>query len=289
MAAPDESAAEPVAGAAEGVREASGAADAARANVAASSPTASAPAQPTRLLTASLARDPVLDVALGSALLETAGLSAVPLFRIGRPAPTFSFGRLDRILPGFPAAVATAREHGFAATLRVGGGRAAAIHEGAISFGIAQPADPQSTTGERFEWLAALVQGALARVGVVSQRGQLPDEYCPGDWSLHAGGIKLSGLSQRVKRDATWTEGLLLVSGGARARAVLEAVHAQLALPLDPATVGAVEDLAPGVTVDDVARALRDELSARGPVTEIPLDAPTLATAERLRGRHEVA
>ncbi|MDO8213310.1 hypothetical protein [Conexibacter sp. CPCC 206217] len=288
MAAPDEIAAEPLARVAESGRGASRAAGAARADVGAASPAAGAPAQPTRLLTASLARDPVLDVALGSALLETAGLSAVPLFRIGRPAPTFSFGRLDRILPGFPAAVATAREHGFAPTLRVGGGRAAAIHDGAISFGIAQPADPLSTTGERFEWLAALVLGALARVGVVAQRGQLPDEYCPGDWSLHAGGIKLSGLSQRVKRDATWTEGLLLVTGGARARAVLEAVHAQLALPLDPATVGAVEDLTPGVTVDDVARALRDELSARGPVSEIPLDAPTLAIAARLRGRHEV-
>lgn len=245
-----------------------------------------APVPPLGLLTASLQKDPALDVALGSALLETAGLAAAPVFRLGRPAPTISFGRLDRILPGFPAAVRTARAHGFAPTLRVGGGRAAAIHEGALSFGIAAPADPQSTTTARFEWLALLVQGALARVGVVAQRGQLPDEYCPGDWSLHAGGVKLSGLSQRVRRDATWTEGLLLVTGGDRARAVLEAVHADLGLPLDPATVGAVEDLAPAVTVDAVAAALRDELAARGPLSEVPLDAPTLAAARRLRERH---
>jgi lipoate-protein ligase A len=230
----------------------------------------------------------VLDVALGSALLERAASDGGPAFRIGRPAPTFSFGRLDRILPGFAAAVETARAHGFTPTLRVGGGRAAAIHEGALSIGLAAPADPDSTTAARFEWLAALVHDALARVGVDAQRGRLPDEYCPGDWSLNAGGIKLSGLSQRVKRDATWTEGLLLVTGGARAREVLEAVHAQLDLPLDPATVGAVEDLAPGVTVDDVARALRDELAARGPIADAPLDAPMLAAAERLRERHDV-
>jgi lipoate-protein ligase A len=251
-------------------------------------PDGAAPRAPTRLLTASLAHDPVLDVALGSALLETAGLSAAPLFRLGRPAPTVSFGRLDRILPGFAAAARAARDHGFAPTLRVGGGRAAAIHEGALSFGIAAPAAPETSTSDRFEWLAQLVAGALARVGVDAQRGQLPDEYCPGDWSLHAGGIKLSGLSQRVRRDATWTEGLLLVTGGARARTVLEAVHAELELPLDPATVGAVEDLVPGVTVEAVAAALRHELAARGPLAELPLDTPTLAAARRLRERHAV-
>lgn len=252
-------------------------------------PRADASAAPTRLIATSLAHDPVLDVALGSALLEAAGLSAAPLFRIGIPAPTLSFGRLDRILPGFPAAVAAAREHGFTPTLRVGGGRAAAIHGGAISFGVAAPAAPGSTTVERFEWLAALVRSALARVGVVAEHGQLPDEYCPGDWSLHADGVKLAGLSQRVRRDATWTEGLLLVSDAAPARAVLEAVHAALGLPLDPATVGAVEQLAPGVTVAATAAALRDELTARGPVAEQPLDAPLLAAAERLRERHALA
>lgn len=258
--------------------------DAARAD--APAPRADASAGPTRLITTSLAHDPVLDVALGSALLEVAGLAAGPLFRIGIPAPTLSFGRLDRILPGFPAAVAAAREHGFTPTLRVGGGRAAAIHAGAISFGVAAPASPDSTTAARFAWLAALVRGALARVGVAAEHGQLPDEYCPGDWSLHAGGVKLAGLSQRVRRDATWTEGLLLVTDAAPARAVLEAVHAALALPLDPATVGAVEDVAPGVTVDAMAAALRDELAGRGPIVETPLDAPTLAAAERLRERH---
>lgn len=243
------------------------------------------PPEPLHLITASLAEDPVLDVALGEALLDAVADGAPATFRIGRPAPTLSFGRLDRILPGFAAAVETARAAGFAPTLRVGGGRAAAIHEGALSIGIAQPADG-STTHDRFQLLADTVLGALARVGVVAERGQLPDEYCPGDWSVHAGGIKLAGLSQRVKRHATWTEGLLLVRDGARARAVLEAVHADLALPLDPATVGALDDLVPAVTVDAVATALRDELSARTPVADRPLDAATLAAARALRDRH---
>ncbi|MBB4661857.1 lipoate--protein ligase family protein [Conexibacter arvalis] len=238
-----------------------------------------------RLITASLADDPVLDVALGEALLDRVADGAPAAFRIGRPAPTLSFGRLDRILPGFDAAVETARARGFTPTLRVGGGRAAAIHEGALSIGIAQPAD-DSTTGERFAALADAVLGAFARVGVRAERGQLPDEYCPGDWSLHAGGVKLAGLSQRVKRHATWTEGLLIVRDGWRARGVLEAVHADLGLPLDPATVGALDDLVPGIEVADVAAALRDELAARGVVAEVPLDAETLARARALRERH---
>lgn len=242
-----------------------------------------------QLLTASLSHDPVLDVAVGAGLLEVAASdrAAPPVFRIDRPAPTLSFGRLDRIRPGFAAAVQAARARGFEPTLRVGGGRAAAIHDGALSFGIAQP-DDGSTTTERFAWLAELVRGALARVGVAAERGQLPDEYCPGDWSLHAGGVKLAGLSQRVKKDATWTEGLLLVHGADRAREVLQAVHAALDLPLDPSTVGAVEDVAAGTTVAAVAAALRDELTARGPVAEIPLSPAALAAAERLRGRHAV-
>ncbi|ADB53411.1 lipoate--protein ligase family protein [Conexibacter woesei] len=243
-----------------------------------------------QLLTVSLSDDPVLDVAVGAGLLEVAATDRAtpPVFRIDRPAPTLSFGRLDRIRPGFAAAVEAARARGFEPTLRVGGGRAAAIHEGALSFGIAQPDDGSITTTDRFTWLAELVRGALARVGVAAERGQLPDEYCPGDWSLHAGGVKLAGLSQRVKKDATWTEGLLLVTGGDRAREVLTAVHAALQLPLDPATVGAVEDVAAGTTVDAVAAALRDELTARGPVAEIPLSSAALAAAERLRERHAV-
>ena len=241
--------------------------------------------EPLRLIAASLAEDPVLDVALGEALLDRVADGAPAAFRIGRPAPTLSFGRLDRILPGFAAAVETARRLGFAPTLRVGGGRAAAIHEGALSIGIAQPADG-SSTAERFAWLAEAVLGAFARVGVRAERGRLPDEYCPGDWSLHAGGVKLAGLSQRVKRHATWTEGLLLVRDGARARTVLEAVHRDLALPLDPATVGALDDLVPAIAVDDVAAALRDELAARGPIADVALDPATRARAAALRDRH---
>lgn len=227
----------------------------------------------------------MLDVALGSALLERVEAGAPAAFRIDRPEPTVSFGRLDRLLPGFPAACAAARRHGFVPTLRVGGGRAAAIHAGALTIGIAAPI-AGTTTAERFGWFAELLLDALRRVGVEARRGQLPGEYCPGDWSLHAGGIKLAGISQRVRRRAAWTEAFLIVRDGARVRELLRDVYAALALPLDPATAGALEDLVAGVQVGDVAEALRAALAERAALEIAFPDPATLDCAIALRRRH---
>lgn len=244
-----------------------------------------APDASLRLISHSFAEDPVLDVALGSALLERVENGAPAAFRIDRPAPTVSFGRLDRLLPGFPAACEAARAHGFTPTLRVGGGRAAAIHEGALTLGIAAPI-AGSTTSERFTWFADVLLGALRRVGVGARRGQLPDEYCPGDWSLHAGGIKLAGISQRVRRRAAWTEAFLIVREGDRVRSLLRDVYAALDLPLDASTAGALEDLMPGVQVGDVAEALRAELAGRVALEAAFPDPATLECAIEQRHRH---
>lgn len=244
-----------------------------------------APTDPVRLVSHSLAADPALDVAFGAALLERAEAGGPRAFRIDRPAPTVSFGRLDRLRDGFPAAVAAARRHGFAPTVRVGGGHAAAIHEGSLTLGIAAPL-VGTTTPERFQWLADVLLGALRRVGVDARRGQLPGEYCPGDWSLHAGGVKLAGISQRVKRRAAWTEAFLIVRDGARLRPLLRDVYAALELPLAPGTVGALDDLVPGVTVGDVAQALRDELAGRVALTHAFAEPEAVELAARLRDRH---
>src|SRR3712207_7304772 len=58
--------------------------------------------------------------------------------------------------------------------------------------------DARSGTAARFTAMAELVRAALARLGVPAQVGELPGEYCPGAWSLHAGGVKLAGIAQRV-------------------------------------------------------------------------------------------
>jgi lipoate-protein ligase A len=238
-----------------------------------------------RLLTDAPA-DAALDTALSAALLAGVADGAPPAFRLVRPAPLVSFGRLDRLRPGFAAAASAARAHGFAPVLRVGGGRAAAAHDGAVSFALAASADGGTT--ERFEVMSALVRAALARVGVEAAVGELPGEYCPGSWSLHAGGLKLAGIDQRVTRGTALTEGLVVVQGGDRVRAALVDVYAALGVPWDPRTAGALEDLVPGVTPEAVAAALRAELAERHVLQDGAVDAATLATARELRERHRI-
>ncbi|MCP9489246.1 MAG: hypothetical protein MSC31_05160 [Solirubrobacteraceae bacterium MAG38_C4-C5] len=241
--------------------------------------------RPLTVLTASVPEDPVLDTALSSAVLEGVVLGGPPVLRLWAPGPGVSFGRLDRLLPGFPTAVGTARAAGFAAVMRVGGGRTAAAHEGALVFGLAAPVAEDTT--RRFETMAGVLRRTLARVGVDAQRGELPGEYCPGAWSLHAGGVKLAGLAQRVRLRAAWTEGLLLVQGSDRVRDVLVPVHKALGLSWEPRTVGAAEDIVPGVTWQDAAQALRAELATRYELLDADIAPSTLAFARSLRERHD--
>ncbi|MDQ3608632.1 MAG: hypothetical protein M3459_07010, partial [Actinomycetota bacterium] len=173
----------------------------------------------------------------------------------------------------------------FAAVMRVGGGRAAAAHEGALVFGLAAPIAEDTT--RRFDTMAGVLRRALARVGVDAQRGALPGEYCPGAWSLHAGGVKLAGIAQRVRRSAAWTEGVLLVSDADRVRNALIPVHEALGLAWEPSTVGAVEDLVPGIDWHDVGAALRAELAAEHELVEAATDQAALALAHALRERHD--
>ena len=195
-----------------------------------------------------------------------------------------SFGRLDRLAEGFEDAIAVARGHGFAPVLRVGGGRAHAVHGGVVELAVAARAN-ESTT-ERFVAMADLLRSALVRLGAAPEIGELPREFCPGAWSLHAGGIKLAGIAQRVTRGAAWTEAFLMVAGGERSRMVLVEVYEALGIPLDPATVGALEDLVPGVGWDAAAVAVRAELAERFDLVAGEPDPGALAGAAEFRARH---
>jgi lipoate-protein ligase A len=223
-----------------------------------------------RLLRASFPDRPELDAALGPALLR-APLEA-PVLRLGRPGPTVGFGRLDAIRPGFQAALVTARAHGFTPVLRAPGGHAAAYHHGSLLVElIAADDDPIPTMRARFAQMADTLAGALRSLGVDARVGPVPGEYCPGEFSVNAGGtVKLAGLAQRLVRRASMVGAEIVVEDGAPVRAVLADVYAALDLELDPATAAAVEDVAPGVTVDDVERAVTEAF----PITaRLPLDA----------------
>ena len=235
-------------------------------------------------------RPPALEVAVSHALVERVSAGALgPLLRIYRPAPTLAFGRLDAIAPGFAAAAAAARRHGFEPVVRAPGGHAVAYHDGCLVVDELLPADdPIAGLQDRFarsgEWLAE----ALRTLGVDARVGRVDGEFCPGDFTVSARGrVKLVGTAQRVVRHASLLAASVAVTGGEALRDVLTDVYAALELEWDPATAGAIEDDVPGVTLDAVERAIVG--TAPYDLTEGVLDGATLARARELAPRHAVA
>jgi octanoyl-[GcvH]:protein N-octanoyltransferase len=243
------------------------------------------------LFSAGFPERPAYAEALTHALLDRANEGELAgALRLCVPGRLVSFGKLDAFAPGFAAAVTAAERLGFAAVHRTGGGRAAVFHEGTILFShIVAVEDPRPGTHERYRWLAGAVLAALRALGVEARIGSVPGEYCPGDYSLGAGRIKLVGIAQRVVRRAACTQGVLVVRGGAQVRAVLEPVYAALGFDWDPTTAGDLADVLPGVTLDDALAALRTELAARVELADAELDAGTLARARKLEPSHDAS
>jgi lipoate-protein ligase A len=229
--------------------------------------------------------DPALDVAIGHALLQDVQRGGVAsTLRVYRPGPTVAFGRLDALRPGFAAAVAAARAHGFEPVLRQPGGHAAAYDGGSLCLDQVTPeADAIPDLQPRFRAAGELIAGALRAVGVDARVGEVPGEYCPGAWTVNAGGrIKLAGTAQRLVRGGSLLGAVVVVRGGDRVRAVLDEVYAHLAMDWDPATAGAAEDDVPGLEVGDVERAIVDAYGRIEALHDAALAPATLARARAL-------
>jgi octanoyl-[GcvH]:protein N-octanoyltransferase len=223
-------------------------------------------------------------MAVSHALLRrVAGGHDDATLRLFAPAPTVAFGRADAHLPGFAAACTAARDHGFAPLIRLGGGHAAAYDERSLLYELIVPHTRLlSGVHERFAAQAARLASALQALGVDARVGELPGEYCPGAYSINAGAaIKLGGLSQRAIKGAVLLSAVIVV--GSQLRALISDVYGALDLPLDPATVGAVQDVAPGVTVDDVGRSIAATYDGLVPRA---LDPATRDLATQLEGQH---
>ena len=180
-----------------------------------------------------------------------------PTLRLYRPAPTLAFGARDRFLPGFPAAVEAARAHGFTPALRSLGGRAAAYHPGSLVIDHIEPSDSFITdTTKRFSSFGADYAQVLRSLGVDARLGEIPGEYCPGEYSVNvAGRIKAIGTAQRVVSGAWLFSSSVVVTDPDPIRAVLTDVEAALGVDWDPATGGAISEIHPEITVDAVAEA----------------------------------
>jgi len=234
--------------------------------------------------------DPTLDVALPHAMLDlVAARRRRPLVRCYRPAATVAFGRRDTFLAGFQTAVAAAREHRFTPVIRGSGGRAAAYDEGCLILDEVMPADG-SAIRERFAAEADRQARALRGVGVDARVGEVPGEYCPGEFSVNARGlVKLIGAAERIVKGAWLHSSVVVVDGPGRLRAVLKDVYAALGLDWDPDTTGAVSDEAPRAGVEHVRTVLVAEYETRYALSPASLTDVELARAAELLDRHRVS
>ena len=155
--------------------------------------------------------------------------------------------------------------------IRPVGGRLAAYHHGALVLDLlVRCDDPRPGTTERFRTVSAALARGLSRLGVDARVGELAGEYCPGDWSVHAGGRhKLVGTGQRLVRDAFLFTAVVVVGDPQPLADAMAEAYDCMGLPLDPRTVGSVAQDVPGVTLSDVedvlGAALAEVVPASGP------------------------
>lgn len=232
---------------------------------------------------------PALDTAaLSRAVLERVAEGQLPaVLRLHRPEPVVAFSKLDRVSPGYDAAVAAAREEGFAAVQRLPGGRAAVFHPGTLSFALTEP-DEQARVRiqERFRSVAELITAALSAAGLDARIGELPGEYCPGRWSVNAAGrVKVAGIGQRIVSGAVHTGAVIVLEDAGLVRRALVPVYRALELAFDPETAGSVAE-EPGGEPARVEERLLELIAGNHRIVEGSLDEVTLALAERYEHEH---
>lgn len=190
--------------------------------------------------------------------------------RLYRPAPTVAFGRRDELNPQFPSARQVCLDQGFEPLVRTVGGHAAAYHRGCLVVDHFQYApDAVSGNHERYGIFGNMFAKALESLGIQAGVGELPGEYCPGEYSVWGqipGGyrVKIIGTAQRVVSGAWWFSSGIVAENPEPLRAVTEDVYRALGLPLDPATVGALTDIEPLMTVDDIEDAVIEAYESEG-------------------------
>ena len=230
-----------------------------------------------------------LDTGVSRAMLLAASEGRMgEAFRIHRPGRIVAFGKHDSITDGFNEAVAIARTKGFLPIVRLAGGRAAVFHEHTLAFNWTVPAtDPTRDIHDRFRMLSNVMVGAFGSLGLDARIGQVPGEYCPGEFSVNLEGtLKVMGVGQRLARNAAHIGGVVVVDNAAIINDALIPIYEALGLDMDPAATGALSDRAPGITTADVVDAVLEQVRHLGELIPTRLDPHILAIARELADGH---
>ena len=244
--------------------------------------------RPLTVINDSFPEAPAFDTAVSRALLlRVSDGELSETFRLHLPGRVMAFGKRDVISAGYREAVAATRAMGFEAVERLAGGRAAVFHEGTLAFSWSIPADdPRSGVHDRFRLLSGLLVRAFHRLGVAGAVGELPGEYCPGEYSIHVGARKVMGVGQRLARHAAHIGGVIVVSDGRLVRDALIPVYEALDLEWDPATAGSLQDTDPAITLQRTADAIVAELAVDADIVRSELDAATVELGRQLAPEH---
>lgn len=241
------------------------------------------------LTTESFLEGPAMNVGASHAVLEAVARGDLgPTFRLYKSGPVMAFGMADRIQRGYQAATRIAEAHGFEPLERLAGGRAAVFHEETLAFSWATPEEnPHGGIGPRFQFISELLNRAFRALGLDSRIGEIPGEYCPGQYSINVGGTsKVMGVGQRLVKGAAHVGGVIVVDGAPRIRDVLIPVYRALDIDWDPRTTGALADRAPGLEITQVARAVQKELAESFAIEQTNLPTSVVDRAAELASGH---
>lgn len=181
------------------------------------------------------------------------------IVRIYRPAPTVAFTRREEGLPGFGEAVAEAMAFGFEPVIRPTGGRMVALDENWLILDVIAPEERNRSVSHRsvFNAFGTSFVDVLNSLGIHAAVGPVPDEYCPGEFSVNARGeVKIVGTSQRVTRGARLFSASIPFSISPFVAELFDRVNSLLGLDWDNRRLGSIEDEAPALTITDVEAAL---------------------------------
>jgi octanoyl-[GcvH]:protein N-octanoyltransferase len=185
------------------------------------------------------------------------------ILRLRRPRPTAAFSPRDTIHLNYVRATEQARARGFVPVERGTGGRLTMFDENALGITIIAPhKSPHEHMMERYNVLSNAIVKGLESLGLDARIGELPNEYCPGKFSINAEGrIKLVGVAQRMNSYCVQMGAVISVKRSEKACAGIAEAYKTLGLTFDPATYGGVTDFQKSVTFRDVHNAMMASLN----------------------------
>ena len=228
---------------------------------------------------------PADDVVLGPLLLARGMGGAQEIVRIWRPDPTAAFSRRDSRKPGFERASEAVRQRGFVPVIRPQGGQLAAYHRGSVAIDhVVRTSNPTQGLKDRFEQFSRLHADVLSAFGLDARIGELPGEYCPGEYSINiAGLVKVVGSAQRITRDGWLFSTIVQVTGSALISEVLTTAYEEIGYELDPSTIGSIEDHHPGISAQAVEQALVEAYASGTEASRASLPAGVLEEVASIR------